>query len=244
MVRRIVLHLSGDTEDLMTAGTTSQSIISKPFRSDDDFQRVRNLLIETYPITPTGFNWEVRRWDGWRFYHADPSWNPRWENLVRLCETADGKLVGVAHPEGTGDAHLELHPDYRHIEEEMITWAEEHLAKPTEDGRQRQLRIFVFDYDSPRRALLERRDYEKLSAGGVTRRLRFGNRPLPKPVIAESYTLRTTNPADDADCRRLANLLNAAFKRTFHNAGEFRTFATHAPSFRPERTIQIWTLLQ
>ena len=216
----------------MMAGSTAQAIISRPFGNADDFRRVRNLLIETYPITPTGFNWEVRRWDGWRFYNADPGWNPRWEKTVRLWETDGGRLVGAVHPEGTGDAHLEMHPDYRHIEEQMIAWAEDHLAKPIDDGQQRQLRIFAFDYDSPRRGLLERRGYEKSSSGGVTRRLRFGSRPPAKPAMAEGYTLRTTRPDDDVDCQRIADLLNAAFKRTFHNAGEFRTFTMHAACFR------------
>ena len=207
----------------MMADSTAQAIISRPFGSDDDFRRVRNLLIETCPITPTGFNWEVRRWDGWRFYNADPGWNPRWEKTVRLWETDGGRLVGAVHPEGTGDAHLE---------EQMIAWAEDHLAKPIDDGQQRQLRIFAFEYDSPRRGLLERRGYEKSSSGGVTRRLRFGSRPPAKPAMAEGYTLRTTRPDDDVDCQRIADLLNAAFKRTFHNAGEFRTFTMHAACFR------------
>ena len=129
--------------------------------------------------------------------------------MVRLCETGDGLLVGAVHPEGTGDAHLELHPDYRHIEEEMISWAEEYLAVPIDDGRQRQLRIFAFEYDSPRRSLLEERGYEKSSSGGVMRRLRFGNKMRAKPDLPEGYTMRTTRPDDDADCQGIAGILNA-----------------------------------
>jgi ribosomal protein S18 acetylase RimI-like enzyme len=220
------------TEDLMAVDNTAQRVIEMPFRSDEDFWRVRNLLIETHPITPTGFNWEVRRWDGWRFYAADPTWDPRWEKQVRLWVTEEGSLVGAVHHEGTGHAHLELHPGYRHIEEDMIAWAEEHLAKPTEDGQWRQLITFVFDYDSPRRSILEKRGYERTSDGGVTRRLRFGNKSYPKPSIADGYTLRTTRPEDDTDCQRIAVLLNAAFNRDFHVAGEFRSFALHAPCFR------------
>ncbi len=53
-----------------------------------------------------------------------------------------GKLVAVVHPEGSGDAHFEIHPDYRtDIEESMLLWAEEHLARPNSEGRL-QLEIF------------------------------------------------------------------------------------------------------
>jgi GNAT superfamily N-acetyltransferase len=221
-------------EHSMSVDNTVQPAIERPFRSDEDFWRVRNLLIETQPITPTGFNWEVRRWDGWRFYAADPTWDSNWEKVVRLWETEEGKLVGAVHPEGTGDAHLELHPDYRHIEEDMIAWAEEHLAKPIDEGWRRQLSIFVFDYDAQRSSILEKRSYEKTPSGGVIRRLRFGNEPYPRPTIADGYTLRTTRPEDDSDCQRIADILNAAFNRDFHVAGEFRSLAIHAPCFRQD----------
>jgi ribosomal protein S18 acetylase RimI-like enzyme len=216
----------------MTTDPTTQRILARPYRGDDDFWRVRRLLVETYPITPTGFNWDVRRWDGQRFYVADPAPDPRWAERIYLWERGDGQVVGAVLPEGNGDAHLQLHPDYRHIEGEMIAWAEEHLAAPTGDGTRRDLIIFVYEYDAPRRRLLEGRGYEKTAAFGVIRRLRFGSRRPPEAALAEGYTLRTTRPEDRDDCQRIADLLNAAFRRDFHNAEEFRTFTRMAPSYR------------
>jgi len=219
----------------MTADNTTQRIISRSVRGEEDFWLVRNLLIETWPITPPDFNWDVRRWDGSYFHNEEAGWDARWgkyeDNGIRLWETEDGRLVGAVHPEGAGEAFLQLHPDYRHIEEEMIAWAEEHLSVPTEDGTERLLRIFVYEYDSPRRSLLERRGYEKTSHGGVIRRLRFGNKQIPRPVIAEGYILRTTRPDDD-DCRKIADLFNAAFNRDIHTAKEIRTFMASSPSYR------------
>lgn len=211
-------------------------IIARAFQDEADFWRVRNLLIETYPLTPTDFNWEIRRWDGRRFYNEDAALDPRWQETVHLWETEDGQLVGAVHPEGAGEAHLQLHPDYRHlIEEDMIAWAEAHLATPTGDGR--QLHISVFEYDTPRRRLLEQRGYEKTPHGGMVRRLRLGNRPHPQPVMAAGYMLRTTRPNDKGDCQRLADVLNAAFKRDFHTAAEYWTFATMSPSFRHDLNL-------
>ena len=114
----------------------------------------------------------------------------------------------------------------------MIARAEDHLAAPTGDGAGRRLFIFVHEYDAPRLRLLENLGYEKTSEFGFTRRLRFGRWSLPEPVVAEGYTLRTTRPDEGADCQRIADLLNAAFKRDFHNAEEFHTFTRLAPSYR------------
>jgi hypothetical protein len=57
---------------------TAGRVVARPFRNDEDYWLVRNLLIETYPITPTAFNWDIRRWDGAR--SALPSREPsaRW----------------------------------------------------------------------------------------------------------------------------------------------------------------------
>lgn len=209
----------------------AQRTIARPLRDEADFWRVRNLLIKTVPITPVGFNWDVRRWDGKRFYAATGAWQPGWETRVHLWETEDGQLAGAVHPEGHGDAHLQVHPDYRHLEEAMIVWAEEHLATASQASTRHQLDIFVYEYDAHRQRLLSERGYEKTAYSGVIRHLRLGQQLLPPPVLAAGYTLRTTRPDDMADCQRIADLLNAAFGRDFHNAAEYHTFTRLAPCF-------------
>ncbi len=213
-----------------------QCVIARSIRGDEDFRLVRNLLIETHALSPPGFNWDIRRWDGSHFYNETPGWNPRWEKFkdrgVRLWETREGRLVGAVHPEGGGDAFLELRPDYRHIEEDMLAWAEEHLPVPTEDAARRRLDIFAYEYDSPRLRLLERRGYRKLNSGGAIRKWRLGNNPLPRPAMPDGYVLRTVRPGDQNDCLGLADLYNAAFNRTSHTAGEYAAFAANSPSYR------------
>lgn len=204
----------------------------RALRDESDVRRIRDLLLETHSITPVDWNWEVRRWDGWRYHRSDLAWDPLWEKTVRLWATANGRLVAAVHPEGSGNAHLQLHPDYRAVvEEEMVAWAETHLAL-AQPGGTRKLELFVFDYDSPRQRLLAERGYERLAGGGVTRRLRLGERPLPTPDIASGYHIRTTRPGAQEDYQGVAAILNAAFQRNIHTAVELRNFMTHSPSFR------------
>jgi GNAT superfamily N-acetyltransferase len=207
-------------------------IRSRPLRNDLDVRRVRDLLVETHSISPPGFNWEVRRWDGWRFYTANPEWNPTWESQVQLWETTEGRLVGAVNPEGSGDAHLQVHPHYRYfIEDDMFAWAEEHLARQADAGG-RQLAVAAFEYDRPRQLLLEKRGYQKLDAGGTFYLLRFGLQAMPEPQLAAGYQLRETQPGSVEDAQKLADLLNAAFRRDIHNAEEYLVFAEKAPCFR------------
>lgn len=212
-----------------------QDLSTRPAVGDQDFWGVRSLLIETYPIVPLGFNWEIRRWEGQRFYHAELDWESRLCGRVQLWETGDGQIVGVVNPEGgNGEAHLQVHPTFRQIEAEMVAWAEANLAAVAGNEGQRQLDLFVYEYDEMRQLLLTRLGYQKMPFGGVTRRLHLGNHPPALPVIAPGYTVRTTHPDDLADCQRIADLLNAAFERDFHNALEYQNFTRLAPSFRPQ----------
>jgi predicted N-acetyltransferase YhbS len=203
------------------------------YEGEKDFWRVRRLLIDTTRITPIGFNWEVRRWDGKRFHNPDGELAEDFVTKIRLWEDED-RLVAVVHPEGSGDAQLQVHPDYRHLEEEMIAWAEVNLAADGEGGA-RTLNLFVNDYDAGRRRLLAERGYAECAWGGVTRHLRLGRQPLATPQIAPGYTLRTTRSRQSlADSQAVADLLNAAFGRTSHTAQEIQVFTRLAPSFRPD----------
>jgi mycothiol synthase len=216
--------------NLFKTVTKTPQLMARPFQDEEDFWRVRNFLIATYPITPTGFNWEIRRWDGWRFHREQPDITPEWGERIHLWETENGRLVGVVHPEGSGDAFFEIHPDYRQIEEEMIAWAEEHLATSG------SLDISVLDYDTPRQRLLDKRGYQMLPYTFVTRRMRLGNKIFPQPELAHDYHLRMTRN-DNTDYQRLADVLNAGFNRTLHTAAELRNFATLSPSFKHELNL-------
>ncbi len=211
------------------------NIHSRPFQTEDDFWRIRSLAVETYAITGPGWNWDIRRWDGSRFYSANPVLPSQWNQTIRLWETSDGRLAGAANSDGPGLFYLQIHPDYRNqIEEEMIAWAEEALSAPMPGSTRCQVHIEAFEYDWPRQRLLEKRGFEKTGEWGVFRKMHLTNRPLPEVKMAAGYLLRTIRAADWEDCQRLADLLNAAFNRNFHNPGEFHNFARLAPSIRPE----------
>ncbi|MBK8051348.1 MAG: GNAT family N-acetyltransferase [Anaerolineales bacterium] len=219
----------------MPITTIAPTLTSRPMRDDADYWRMRQLLLDTLAITPIGFNWDMRRLDGQRFYNADLEASRILSRPVQLWETASGELVAYALPEGGGDdVHLQVHPDYRYIEEEMFDWAEQHLGGPADDGAGRQLQSYVYTYDAQRQQMLARRGYEQMSYGGMIRHLRLGAQPLAAPEIAAGYTLRTTDASDMADCQRLADLLNAAFGRDFHNALEYHNFTQLAPCFRQD----------
>lgn len=212
----------------------AQSIICRTLTDDQDFWRMRALLIDVVPITPIGFTWDMRRLDGKRLYEADPATNRLLARPVQLWETAGGRLVGFVLAEGSSDAHLNVHPDFRHLEPEMLAWATTSLGPLQAADGSPHLEVYVYDYDVLRQRLLAERGFQKTGHWGMIRHLRLGQQPLPQPMVAPGYTLRTTRPEDPAECQCMADLLNAAFGRDFHNASEYRNFCQLAPSFRQD----------
>jgi hypothetical protein len=93
--------------------TTSESrFVCRLLETEQDWWRVRNLLIETFPLTGPGFNWELRHWEGNRFHRVSTAWEASKYANHHLWETGGGRLVGVAHEDGSW-IWLEIHPDYR-----------------------------------------------------------------------------------------------------------------------------------
>ncbi len=209
--------------------------------TEQDWWRVRNLLIETFPITGPGFNWELRRWEGTRF-HREVTWDPTVFAAFRLWETASGRLAGVALPEDD-EINLLIHPDFRdQIEEPMLDYSQVNFARENDEG-QKQVQITIYEWDKVRQRLAEKHGFEKMPYGWITRWMRLGQQPLPEPRIATGYTMRVTHSlVDDAehwgDCQRMADLLNAGFNRPgFHQAQEYHNFMTQLPMFLNELNL-------
>lgn len=210
---------------------------ARPLRDERDWWRVRALLVATHATVHPGWNWDIRRWDGWRFHAKEPVSQERLARVVGLWETPDGRLRGAVHPESPGEAYLELDPAFHHLEPAMVAWAEEHLAAASGNARERSLTLHVNDVDERRRQLLAERGYVMGDAGGWIRWLRRDDRPAQvPPELAGAYRLRRTE-GTESDCERMAALLNAAFDGTLHTAGEYRTFMDRSPSFEHELNL-------
>jgi GNAT superfamily N-acetyltransferase len=98
------------------------------------------------------------------------------------------------NPEGAGEAHLQVHPDWRTatLDEAMLTAAEERLAIAGEDGR-RTLRVFADAADAERHAVLARRGYRRVEGPGHAewQHRRPLDASLPeRDVVATGYTVR------------------------------------------------------
>jgi GNAT superfamily N-acetyltransferase len=212
-------------------------VFSREYRSDPDFLRVREFLIRTYGITGRPHNWTLERWDYCRYFVAtmwgrDPQ---QWEADIRVWESESGQIVGVAsHEARRGEVYLQIHPDHRNLENEMMEWAEEYLAVDTNDGK-RRLGVRVYDYDTLRQAMVENRGYRQIEHVEHRRRRSLAL-PIPEPTVPEGYTVRSLREDDDLLRRCLA--LGRAFGSEPVDTDTYRTLQS-APGYRLDLDIVV-----
>lgn len=213
------------------------AITDRPFVGDEDIQAVTQFLLQLYCLNGTLVNWNPRRWEGHIYHRSDAdyaAYRQQMPDVIRIWEV-NGGIVGVVNEDGPGNAFLQIHPDYRELETAMLAWAEAHLAEKNEQGAH-TLITWAFDGDHQREIMLEAHGYTRTDAYETTRR-RPMDQPIPEFVLPEGYTLR--NPRQtEADQQGMANLLNAAFGRTFHSLEEYRNYQL-SPLYRTELDIAI-----
>lgn len=209
-------------------------IISRNYQNND-YQRVRTLLIESYPLIDQPHNWGLDRWDVCRFCgHAQEEITGKrpWESDVHLWETESGKLVGVANAEDSNNYFFQIHPHYREIEPQMLAWTEAHHQTRKSKETPHSLHIFTFENDQLRNTLLQANDYTDEGACEYDRQ-RSLDAPIPKIVLPQGYHVRNIHIDDPSDCAKWATADNNAFGHQRNTAASIAVRA-QAPTYRED----------
>jgi len=179
----------------------------------DDFERVRMFLRETHRLNRTRHNWELRRWDRWRYERDDLDTFPT--ELIRIWEQEDREIVAVAHPESEGDVFVQIHPEHRGLEPEIFSWAEVALATAAPTG-QRTLETWVYEYDEVREMLLAQMRYRR-QREHRHHRWRSLRTLVQAPYLPQGYKLRTVEHSQE-DVHALADLLSICLEEPLTGA--------------------------
>ncbi len=167
------------------------NLIRRKYRCEDDYWAIRSFLREAFMLNGRrAICWPLYRWDYWRWHVNENIFRFSLEAAVFLWETTDGRLAAVLHPEGPGEAFLEIHPAHRsaELELEMMMVAETQFATAQPDGCQR-LVLWAHQGDSQRQDLLIRRGYTRGEHPEYQRR-RSMALAIPESYPADGYTIR------------------------------------------------------
>jgi GNAT superfamily N-acetyltransferase len=174
----------------------------RKYQHENDYWKIRQFLREVFLLNEhREIGWPVYRWDYWRWHVNENIFHFDLSAAIFLWETADGCLAAVLHPDGAGEAFLQVHPDFqsKELEVEMLSAAEMQFATTQAGGSQR-LTVWAPETDFLRRDLLQRRGYVKGNHPEYQRRREMGQ-PVTDVPTPEGYTLRALGDLDEHPAR-------------------------------------------
>lgn len=155
--------------------------------SREELAQLAEMLGESFSYYRCLQNWSLNRiWD-WRLggnaitYQDDPAFFQRNLHIWRY----DGMPVAFVISERGKDFSLQVHPDHRDLEDEMLRWAEDVWRR-----ERAPLTTTAFSTDIWRQRILLERGYEKGESAGFTRKydLRL---PVEQVDLKEGFRLMT-----------------------------------------------------
>lgn len=170
-------------------------ITMRAWQSEDDYERVRELLRESFALTGPPDYCTRGDLDWWRYTDEDPDEITR---SSRLWIDDYGTFVGFAW---ASDDQLDMmaHPHHRGIESEMIDFSEQ---RAREKGHS-FLTVWSYDNDTTRTGLLQSRGYTRQDGDGLNYRVRSLRDTIPDATLPPGYVIRNVRDEDDLE-RRVA----------------------------------------
>jgi N-acetylglutamate synthase-like GNAT family acetyltransferase len=187
------------------------TISHRPYDHATDYKKVSEFLIKHYLPGNVDGNWLEPEWE-YAIFHPMLDL----ENMThwRIWEV-DDEIVAFAHYEWhLGEGFFEFHPDYHHLREELLDYAELHLAGISNKNGRRYLCAYVNDYDLPLLELVQHRGYQK-NEEGIRPLYRF-EIPYPFTDIHVPEGFHMISLAEECDWSKVHRVI----WRGFNHSGE------------------------
>jgi GNAT superfamily N-acetyltransferase len=181
-------------------------VTRRQYNHVEDYEQVSDFLIRHYQPGNMDGNWVEPAWE---YMHHHGLLNSDCLGRFGIWE-ANGEIVAVAHYEWRlREAFFQFHPAYRHLRQEMLDYAERHLAGCSKEDGQKFVWAYVNDNDAPFRSLVQARGYERRP--DLDRPMASLAIPDPFPSVSLPDGFRLTSLADDCDWAKVHRVLWRGF---------------------------------
>lgn len=182
------------------------SVGLRRYNRANDYDLIDAFLIAHHRPGNMDGNWLEPEWE---YMHFHPGLDGSSLGKIGVWE-ADGEIAAVTHYElRAGEAYFQFHPDYRHLREAMLDYAEANLTGVSKKYSQKYLCAYVNDFDAELRTLVESRGY-KDDPEGARPLYRFDTLgPFPRITIPEGF--RLTSLAEECDWAKVHRVMWKGF---------------------------------
>jgi mycothiol synthase len=206
------------------------TIISRPYMDENDYTRMRALLIAGYALGGPAFDCTIGDLDWWRSTSDDPDAVAQ----ARLW-LDDRDVVGFIWP-GKGQVDIISHPRHRALEADMLGWAEQRLREERAgEAEPAKMRAWGFTGDAARNDLLQRHGYQRTDDFLCYHSYAL-DEPLPEPQLPQGYTLRHVQ--GEADLEQRVAVHRDAFAPSRMTVAKHQR-AMQAPTYRQDLDLVV-----
>ena len=195
---------------------------------------MRNLLIESCRTYEKPLNWLIGRLDNWRYaaftirIRTEPYF---YQRNAHLWRKDDGGLIGFFISEnGKEYFELQVHPDYRFIEGEMLKWVIDDWSK----GKS-EIVTYIYVHDTSRIRLLDKFYFDCQGVVGVDYRYHLENY-VDSAKLEDKLRIESFSESYDFESRIESERLT--FRRDSLNREWFETKAI-APGYSSDWDLAI-----
>ena len=176
----------------------------RSFAWEKDFELVRTFLIETYNLTLSFQNWIPSMFENIKFGPCGTEYQDEEDAYIKIWEKKDdsevssiSKIVSITFLKPSGDCWIQIHPDYRFLEKEIVLWIEkQRKGMKSNKAQELELRFRVDETDEERIALLTELGYEDLGLEEYNR-IRPMDTPIPEYQLPDGFTIRHVDVEED-----------------------------------------------
>ncbi len=208
----------------------------RPYRDRDDLLNTGALIRRVYAADPGWNSWNFAWFDIWaqrKLADGDAFGIHDWEQDVRLWETEDSELAGMAAFAFGCEARLVSAPSRREVLPEMLAWVEGHYKLKADNGE--ELCVHAMESNAYLEGLLQARGYIKPAEHFIRRVRRFDLDSRDPVTLPPGFTFKTLSTPDEMQ-RQFA-----AVKAVFHMQDSVPAYRSiqQAPSYVPDLDLLI-----
>lgn len=176
----------------------------RPYQSETDYELMRQLLIQTFPLTDPPLNCTIGDIDWWRSTPAEPDVTTR----VRLWFDDLGTLIAFAWPH-EDQVDLMIRPNHRKLEWSALAQVEEEFRQSlTAESEKRTFYYYSYEQDHVRNTMLSEFGYQPTDEFLSLNKLAIAQKPESCPLPA-GYAIRSF--AGESEIEARVNVHRAAF---------------------------------
>jgi ribosomal protein S18 acetylase RimI-like enzyme len=133
-------------------------LVGESFSFEKDLDRIRRFLLKIYNKTDSLHYLIPTKIENQKFGPCGPAYSSKDDEAFRIW-TCDSETVAISHRGSSANYHIEVHPDYKHMERDLFQEIER-LEKGIVGEKRARMYMYTVESDSKRPKVLTKMGYE------------------------------------------------------------------------------------